>query len=79
MIFFPNRHIFPTDTFLSVVNGYRRMAVNASQRAFRESRIGRDGGYAIVLFAMPDPNMKVDSQSRVSPGGAVFIGTSSEK
>jgi len=62
----------PTNTFVTVVDGYRRMAVDVSQRAFRESRISSDG-VAIVLLAIPDRNMKVDSRSRVTPGGAVFV------
>jgi len=67
----------PTNTFVTVVDGYRRMAVDASQRAFRESRISSDG-VAIVLIAIPDRNMNVDSQSRVTPGGAVFVGTTTK-
>lgn len=68
---------FPTDTFVTIVDGYRRMAVDASQRAFRESRISSNG-VAIVLITIPDRNMKVDSRSRVTPGVAVFVGTTSK-
>ena len=77
--FIPNTdNWFPTNTFVTVVDGYRRMAVDVSQRAFRESRISSDG-VAIVLIAIPDRNMNVDSRSRITPGGAVFVGTSSIK
>jgi len=71
---------FPSDTFVTDTHSYRKMASDIAQKAigqaFNQKSIGRDGGYAIVIFVSPE---SIKENEQVSPGGAVFVTGSAGK
>jgi len=68
---------FPADqggeTFVTVVNGYRRMAARAGARALSGQGLSR-AGVALVLVAVPEPGNRSDPSLSIKMGGLVFVG-----
>jgi hypothetical protein len=67
-------------TFVTVVDGYRRLAVSSGVEALRASRV-RTGGIALVVIAGPDPEaVKGTEMARgrgvvqIQPSRLVFVG-----
>jgi hypothetical protein len=66
------------DTFVTVVDGYRRMGARAGAQALRDRGFAR-GGVALVLLTLPEPASGLDRSLGVKMGGLVFLGMRPER